>query len=104
MKELEDSKDLEKKQKAFEIMFTLDQPPEDQGERVNSASSTRVTVTADSDNSSVNENSRKYTIQDRRKKVERTKFLLQDIIGQFVIPVTSVALLFLYLIVAIVQC
>jgi hypothetical protein len=104
MKELEDDNELEKKQKAFEIMFTLDQPAEDQFSRFNSASSTKITVTADSEDSTVNEKSRKCTIQDRKKKVERTKFLLQEILGKLVIPVTSVVLVFLYLIVAIVKC
>ena len=104
MKELEDNADKEKKQRAFEIMFSADQPAEQEGDRINSACSTKITVTTDSDNSTENGNSQINTIQDRKVKVERTKFLLQDIIGQFVIPVTTVALLFLYLIVVIMQC
>ena len=101
-KELESDIDREEKQKVFELMFQLDQPTE--FDRNNSASSTRVAPIADSSNSTVKGKGKKYVVQDRLRKVERTKFLLQDVLGKFVIPVTTAVLLFLYLIVVVVRC
>ena len=103
-KELESDIDREEKQRVFELMFKLDQTSEVEIDRNNSASSTKVSVITDSDNSNVKGKGQKYAVQDRKRKVERTKFLLQDILGKCVIPVTTAILLLLYLIVVVVTC
>ena len=103
-KELESDINLEEKQRVFELMFQPDQTAEVEFDRINSASSTRVKVIADSDNSTVKRKGKKYAVHDRKTKVERTKFLLQDVLGKCVIPVTTAVLLLLYLIVVVVKC
>jgi len=46
----------------------------------------------------------KYSVNNKRKKVAATKFMLQDILGKKIVPITTAVLLVLYFITVIVQC
>ena len=101
-KELETDLDKEQKQTAFDLMFKLDQTSTDDFDRIKSAASIKSSGNAVSP--AVNGRSQKYALEQRRKKVAATKFILQDLLGKWIIPITTTFLLFLYMIVVLVQC
>ena len=101
-KELETDLDKEQKQTAFDLMFKLDQTSTGNFDRINSAASVKSSANAVSP--AVKGRAKKYTLDQRIKKVAATKFILQDLLGKMIIPITTTFLLFLYLIVVIVQC
>ena len=90
----------EEKQKVFEIMFKLNQTSsEETFDFPNSA-------TSSSGSASTLEKgkAKKYKIHTKRNKVAATKFLLQDVLGKCVIPITTILLVFVYLIAVLVLC
>ena len=100
--ELETDLDKEQKQTAFDLMFKLDQTSTDDFDRIKSAASIKSSGNAVSP--AVKGRSQKYALEQRRKKVAATKFILQDLLGKWIIPITTTFLLFLYMIVVLVQC
>ena len=102
-KALESDMEREQKQNAFDLMFKLDQTSTssaDDFDRIKSAASTKSNAVSPA----VTSRSQKYSLEQRIKKVAATKFILQDLLGKWIIPITTTVLLFLYLIVVVVQC
>ena len=100
-KEMDTEIKFEERQKAFDLMFKLNDSSSD-FDRIQSASSRPTTSrsVAPIDD----RNAQKYSNEAKRKKVAATKFWLQDILGKTIIPVTTIALLVLYMFVVIIQC
>merc|ERR1712062_950317 len=94
-KEMDSEIKFEERQKAFDLMFKLNESSTD-FDRIQSASSRPTTSrsVAPFDDKIA----QKYSNEAKRKKVATTKFWLQDI------PGTTIALLVLYMFVVIIQC
>ena len=98
---MEDNLEREQKQTAFDIMFKLEGTTTDDFDRIKSAaskSSRPGTVKP------VSGRGQKYSLEQRRRKVAATKFILQDLLGKWIIPISTCVLLVLYLIVVVAQC
>ena len=100
-KVLESDIEEEEKQKVFEIMFKLEQSSDDDFDGIKSAKSTKSSGSVAAMEKGKGQ---KYTINQRKKKVEATKFILQDVLGKCIIPLGTAGLLLLYLIVVLASC
>ena len=92
---------FEERQKAFDLMFKLNDSSSD-FDRIQSASSRPTT--SHSVAPLAEKNTKRYTIEAKRKKVATTKYWLQDVLGKTIIPGTTIALLVVYFFVVLVQC
>ena len=81
-------------------MFKLDGNA-DNFDRIKSAASTK---SSNSVTPETNGCGQKYSVNTKRNKVAATKFMLQDILGKKIVPITTAVLLVLYFITVIVQC
>ena len=97
----EDNQEREQKQTAFDMMFKLDATSTDDFDRIKSAASN---ATRPGTVKPIGGRGQKYSLEQRRKKVAATKFLLQDLLGKWIIPISTCFLLVLYIIVVIAQC
>ena len=90
----------EEKQKVFDIMFKLNQTSSDETfDCLNSATSLPKSAAALQKGKG-----KAYQIEARRNKVAATKFLLQDVLGKYVIPITTILLVFVYIVAVLALC
>lgn len=82
-------------------MFKPEDTARGEFDRIKSASS--ASIASDSEKAVVNGKGKMFAVLDRKNKVQATNFVLQDILGKFLITVTTAILLLLYLIVVVVQ-
>ena len=101
-KAYEDNLEREQKQIVFDMVFKLDETTTtDYFDRIKSAASN---VSRPGTVLPINESGQKNSLEERRRKVAATKFILQVLLGKWIIPMSSCVLLVLYFTVVIEQC
>ena len=90
----------EEKQKAFDIIFKPNQTSsEETFDCLNSATSLPESAATLEKGKG-----KKYKIEAKRNNVAATKFLLQEVLGKCVIPITTILLVFVYIVAVLALC
>ena len=90
----------EEKQKVFDIMFKLNQTSSEEAfDCLKSATS--LTESAETLQKG---KGKQYKIEAKRNKMAATKFLLQDVLGKYVIPISTILLVLVYIVAVLAVC